>query len=191
MSTNPIDPLSAPINAVDSLIQSFDNKGIVIGGVAATFLGTPRMTADVDALIMMGHADIPRLITRANALGLVERLPDTEDFALRSNMILLRHEESGVDVDIAIGQLPFEEEAVQRAKVYQTEHVRLRLPSPEDLIILKLAAFRPKDRIDIESIIELHPDLDRDRIVEWGRKFSQLLERPEMMEYLLRKLELS
>ena len=35
---------------------------------------------------------------------------------------------------------------------------------PEDLIIMKAIAHRPKDMLDIESIITSHPKLDRKRI---------------------------
>lgn len=62
----------------------------------------------------------------------------------------MRHEESGVDVDISLG-LPFEVEAVERSSEHQVGTLTTRLPTPElILIILKAVAHRPKDMLDIE-----------------------------------------
>jgi len=41
--------LMPSIEAVIRLIGHFENKGIVMAGVAASLLGKPRLTADVDA----------------------------------------------------------------------------------------------------------------------------------------------
>jgi hypothetical protein len=38
---------------------------------------------------------------------------------------------------------------VERSKLYQIGPLALRLPTPEDLIILKAVAHRPKDLLDI------------------------------------------
>ena len=36
----------------------------------------------------------------------------------------------------------------------------MRLPIPEDLIIMKTIAHRPKDLLDIQAILDSHHDLD-------------------------------
>jgi hypothetical protein len=56
----------------------------------------------------------------------------------------------------------------------------IRLPTPEDLIIFKAVAHRPKDLLDIQAIIESHPGLDRERIKAWVTEFSRILEMPEL-----------
>jgi hypothetical protein len=76
--------------------------------------------------------------------------------------------------------LPFEEEVVARSSVHQIGDIALRLPTPEDLIILKAVAHRPKDMLDIAEILKNHPDLDRVRIEEWVREFAAALESPEL-----------
>jgi hypothetical protein len=42
-----ITPLLTPIQAVQNLLQRFNNQGVIIGGVAVSLLGTPRFTVDV------------------------------------------------------------------------------------------------------------------------------------------------
>ncbi len=60
--------------------------------------------------------------------------------------------------------------------------IAIRLPTPEDLIILKAVAHRPKDMLDIEAIIESQPNLDKERVKQWVTEFAQLLEMPELWE---------
>jgi hypothetical protein len=100
------------------------------------------------------------------------------EFAKKSRVLLLRHSASGANIDITLGVLPFEEEVVTRSKVYDTGMLSIRLPTPEDFIIMKAVAHRPKDLIDIQSIIDAHPDLDVDRIRRWAKSFTDVLETP-------------
>jgi hypothetical protein len=167
------DPLLASIESLHRLIEYFDNQGTIIGGVAASLLGKPRLTADVDALILLSTAEVPRLLDLAVNEGLVPRLSDAEQFARQNRVVLLRHEESGINVDISLGLLPFEIEAVKRSEVHQVGSIQIRLPTPEDLIILKAVAHRPKDMIDIAAVIDMQPEL-------WVRQFADLLEIPEI-----------
>jgi hypothetical protein len=49
----------------------------------------------------------------------------------------MRHQESGIDVDIVFGSLPFEKKAVAEATWMDLGGVQAPLPLPEDLIIMK------------------------------------------------------
>jgi hypothetical protein len=95
---------------------------------------------------------------------------------------LLENHKTGIPVDIALGVLTLEIEAVERSQLHQVSGLNLRLPSPEDLIIFKAVAHRQKDLVDIQAIIENHPNLDRDRIQDWVRKFALTLDMPELWD---------
>ena len=138
------------------------------------------MTADADALLLISIDEVPMLIELAQAEGLHPRYADIVDFARRSRVVLLRHRESGIDVDISLGLLPFEIEAVERSQEHRAGSLTVRLPTPEDLIILKAVAHRPKDMLDIEAVIAAQPHLDKARIAYWVRQFAELLEMPEL-----------
>lgn len=182
MQPQGITPLLAPLTALQRLLAHFDDRGIIIGGVAASLLGKPRLTADVDAMFLLSIEDLPRLMAAAAQEGLVPRITDAGEFARRHRVLLLRHQESGINVDISLGVLPFEVEAVERSTVYQVGPLAIRLPTPEDLIILKAVAHRPKDLLDIQALVESHPDLDRKRIERWVREFARLLAMPEIWD---------
>jgi hypothetical protein len=66
--------------------------------------------------------------------------------------------------------------------LYPIGPISVRLPTPEDLIIFKAVAHCPKDLLDIQAIIESHPDLDRERIRGWVTEFVHALEMPERWE---------
>jgi hypothetical protein len=185
---NDLIGLLAPLVALQRLLARFDDRGMVIGGVAASLLGKPRLTADIDAVMLVSTDDLPRLIEAAAQEGLAPRIADAEKFARRNRVLLLRHQDSSIDVDISLGMLPFEVEAVERSTLYPVGEVAIRLPAPEDLIIFKAVAHRPKDLLDIQAIIASHPDLDRERIRYWVREFGQALDMPELWDDIARWL---
>lgn len=178
--SDPLEPLLEPVAAVQRLIDAFDQQGIIIGGIAASLLGQPRLTADADAMLLLPLDDLPKLLDIAQTVGLTPRIPDPIPFAHQSRVVLLKHEASGIHVDISLGLLPFEVEAVARSTEYQAGNLRLRLPTPEDLIILKAIAHRPKDMLDIAAIIAAHPHIDGRRVAFWVQQFADLLEMPEL-----------
>ncbi len=185
-----VTPLLAPLAAVQRVLAYFNEQGMIIGGVAVSLLGKPRLTADVDAVILLSTEDLPRLMQAAIQEGLAPRLKDAEDFARRHHVLLLRHQESGIDVDISLGMLPFEVEAVERSLVYHVGSLAIRLPTVEDLIIFKAVAHRSKDLLDIQMLVEGHPDLDRKRIKRWVREFALALEMPELWDDIAKWLTL-
>jgi hypothetical protein len=165
---------------VQRLLGRFNDEGMVIGGVAASLLGKPRLTVDIDAVILVATDDLPVLMDAAAQEGITPRIPEAEAFAREHRVLLLRHLESGVAVDIALGMLPFEREAVERSVLHDAGTFAIRLPTPEDLIILKAVAHRPQDLLDIQALVETNPELDRERIRTWVREFAGVLEMPEL-----------
>jgi predicted nucleotidyltransferase len=97
---------------------------------------------------------------------------------------LVGHEESGIDVDIVFGSLPFEKEAVARATWVELGGVRIPLPLPEDLIVMKAVAHRPQDLADIEAILAAHPKLNLRRVRRWVREFASVLSMREILDDL-------
>ncbi len=114
-STQEVEPFSAALAALQRLLARFGDQGMIIGGVAASLLGSPRLTADVDAVILVSVQDLPQLIAAAEQEGLTPRLDNAEGFARRHRVLLLHHPGSGINVDISLGMLPFEVEAVERS----------------------------------------------------------------------------
>jgi hypothetical protein len=155
---------------------------MVIGGVAASFLGRPRLTQDIDALLILPEPQWQDAMDRAKEFGIVPRIDAAIEFARRARVLLLRHAASGIDVDVAFGGLPFEHDAVERSSVYDIAGVRVRLPRVEDLIIMKAIAHRPKDLQDIEGLLAAHPDVDLKIVRQWIREFANAMTMSELIE---------
>jgi hypothetical protein len=66
--------------------------------------------------------------------------------------------------------------------VHNAGALSVRLPTPEDLIIMKAIAHRPKDLLDIQAVVENHPDLDVARIKSWVKQFADVLEMPSLWD---------
>jgi predicted nucleotidyltransferase len=175
-----VTPLLAPIQALQSLLSQFNDQGVIIGGVAVSLLGIPRYTVDLDVVFLLSFEDIPRLLAEAAKHGIEPRISDPIAFARKSRVLLLRHHASGIDIDLSLGTLPFEVEMVERSKMVEIGSIKLRLPTPEDLIIMKAIAHRSKDLTDIQSIAASHPNLDKERVRFWVEQFGEALDLPDL-----------
>ncbi|HJS90688.1 MAG TPA: hypothetical protein VJ738_12055 [Steroidobacteraceae bacterium] len=103
-------------------------------------------------------------------------------------MLLLRHTESGIDIDIILSGLPFEAEAVSRATVHDLGGVRVRLPQVEDLLIMKAIAHRPQDLRDIEGLLDVFPTANLESVQYWVRNFAAAAELPDLPQEFERLL---
>ncbi len=132
-------------------------------------------------MLLLSTQEIGRLLELAKQEGFEPRIDNIADFGRRSRVLLLRHALTGTNIDISLGILPFEQELVERSTLYQVdEGLQLRLPTPEDLVIMKAVAHRPRDMEDIRVIGEKYPNLDKTRIEQWVKAFGEVLEMPEL-----------
>jgi len=159
---------------------------VIIGGVAASLLGTPRFTVDIDAVFLLNLEDILKLLEKAAKLGIEPRITDPVAFAHKTRMLLLSHSASGTNIDISLGILPFEFEMVERSRMVDIGQTKVRLPTPEDLIIMKVIAHRSKDLEDIQAIAESYPILDIEYLRLWLNRFGEALDLPYLWDEIQR-----
>ena len=152
--------------------------------------GEPRETIDVDLTLLTrlgGEESFIRILLD----NFSPRIEDAAEFARTKRVLLLRGE-SGVGLDIALGAMPFEESAVERASLFAfPESISLRTCSAEDLIVMKSFAARGKDWIDIEGIITRQAgELDWPYIRLQLEPLTELKKAPEILfELEKRRLE--
>lgn len=179
-----------PLESLQNLISRFNDLGVVIGGIAASVLGQARYTEDLDALLLLSLKDIPRFLEEAKQEGIEPRITNVVDFAKKSRVLLLRHRATDTNIDISLGILPFEKEMVERSSIHDfDESLQVRLPTPEDLIIMKAIAHRPKDLEDIRILATKYTNLDFSRIEHWVKSFAAVLEMPELWEQIQKLLK--
>jgi hypothetical protein len=173
------------LSALADLMRWLDDTkipSVIIGGVAASLLGRPRLTQDVDALSMLPEADWADALAAAAGHGIVPRIENPLDFARRSRVLLLRHAESGIDIDLTFGRLSFEQTAVDNGESHDIGGLRVRLPRVEDLLVMKAIARRPKDLEDIEGLLAAHPRADLVAVRRWVREFATAMSMSDMLD---------
>jgi len=142
------------LHAAKGLQEVFRAKGwrfCIIGGLALQRWGEPRVTLDVDVTLLTGFGDEERYVEHLLSLYLPRR-PDAAAFAL-SHRVLLLKTPGNVGLDIALGALPFEEEAVARATPADfLPGVRLITCSAEDLVVMKTFAARMQDWVEHRTL---------------------------------------
>jgi hypothetical protein len=155
-----------------------------IGGIAVQRWGEPRVTQDVDMTILSGFGDESRYVGHL-LQQFSPRIPDAAEFA-REHRVLLLQSASGIGIDIALGGLPFEQLAVERATPFEfLPDVVLVTCSAEDLIVLKSFADRPRDWVDVENVIARQGSaLDWAHIERYLSPLAELKESPEILTRL-------
>lgn len=180
-------PSELPPSLISALVdlgnwlESERIPAMIIGGVAASVLGRPRLTQDIDALAVLPERDWARALGSAAAFGIVPRISDALAFAARSRVLLMRHAASGIDLDITFSGLSFEQAAVERSRFHDIAGVSVRLPRVEDLLVMKAIARRPKDLEDIRGLLAAHPDADTASARRWIREFAMATGMTDML----------
>ena len=59
----------------------------------------------------------------------------------------------GIRIDFSLATLPFESDAIRRARVVRVLEDEVRVCSPDDLIIMKSVSARPRDHDDVIGIL--------------------------------------
>ncbi|RMF93129.1 MAG: hypothetical protein D6736_02245 [Nitrospinota bacterium] len=161
---------------VARFLEEQEVRYFMIGGLALQHWGEPRLTRDVDVTVLVDPEDLESFVDRVLE-RFSPRIADTKPFALRHRVLLIATDQ-GVPVDISLGIPGYEEEAFARAVwVKFPAGEKLRLVSPEDLIIHKCVAGRPRDAEDVESIlIRQRLRVDLDTIRQWLEAFRPIID---------------
>jgi hypothetical protein len=137
-----------------------------IGGLAQQHWGEPRLTRDIDVTLLTGF----------DAAALAQQ-----------HRVLLVRSSSGIDFDVSLAALPFEEEMIRRSKDAEyLPGIELRICSAEDLIVLKSFANRSQDWQDVSSVVTRQgsANLDWTQILSMLEPLVAVKEEPQILERL-------
>jgi hypothetical protein len=125
------------------------------------------MSADVDISIEAEPSDATAIVSLLSEAGFVARLSDIAGFAARTRVVPMVHEASGLPLDIVLAGAGLEQQFLARAVPVRLGALTVPVISPEDLIVAKVLAGRPKDIDDVRGIVlERRESLDVARIRE-------------------------
>jgi hypothetical protein len=158
------------IELIDTFIRPLISTGLpyaVTGSVAAMAYGEPRLTNDIDLVLQIKTADIPRLVGAFPEADFY--LPPSEVIAseiVRGNRghlnIISQHSLLKADVYI-ISNDPLQRWAMEHVRIIDIEGLPVAFTPPEYLIIRKLEFFREggsqKHLRDIAAMLEESPEI--------------------------------
>jgi len=183
MTTEPRPDLPGALAALAAAFRALGCPAMLIGGLAVIARGVPRQTIDIGAVVQGEGLDVEALCQVLERAGFVPRVPDALAFARQRQVLLMRHEASGVPLDLSLGWLPFERDAMSRATPIDLAGVTLPVATAEDLVVFRAVAWRDRDKGDIERLVIRHGDsFDFARIRATLAVFYEALEEPERLQ---------
>lgn len=140
---------------------------VVIGGIAARILGSPTVTRDLDICYARDPQNLERLAAvlrelHASLRGVEQEVPfqlDARTLAAGDHFTFVT--DAG-DLDIlgtpsGVGGF---DELARNAPELDLDGLRVKVASIDDLIRMKRAAGRPKDRVELEILGALRDEID-------------------------------
>jgi len=138
---------------------------LVIGGLAVNFHGIPRMTYDIDLMILLQPDNIRKLVAKLTQWGYKPKLPvdpyDIADESRRNDWI----RDKGMkafnfyseklpigEIDLVFDSPLSYDELKSRSITVDISEVKIPAVSIHDLIALKLSAGRKQDISDVEHL---------------------------------------
>ena len=156
---------------------------MIIGGQAVLLHGEPRFTRDIDVTLGVDTDQTGRIVKIARELSLEPKEEMTEDFVKRNAVLSVEDHETKIVVDFIFSFLPYERQAIRRAKPVHIGAAKVRFATAEDTIIHKLFAGRPRDIEDVKGIVNNKRDLDKAYLKKWLADFSAVAGRDLIHEY--------
>jgi predicted nucleotidyltransferase len=171
------------LRALAAALKELGAPSMIIGGVAVIAAGVPRQTIDIDATILGRATELDETIDVLAKYEIVFRVADGLAFARDRQVLLLRHDPTGVTIEVSFAWLPFEENALSRAREIEIHGVTVPVAQPEDLIVYKAAAWRDRDRNDIERLLVIHFDeIDLVRVRAFIGDIAAALDDPDRVD---------
>jgi len=166
---------------------------MIIGGQAVLVHGEPRVTRDIDVTVGLTPDRFREIIPVAEAVGLTPLVDPPEPFALQNFVVPYGHHPTGLRVDVIFAFMPYEQEALRRARTIPVGGGQVRFASPEDVVIHKIFAGRPRDLEDVRGILAKNPAIDQGYLRRWLRELTGVSDRPleDVFADLARELGLS
>ena len=155
--------LAGLVDIIHWLEEVFDRHGLrrsYGGAIAYNYYGPPRLTQDVDVLVLVPDLKAPSLVEEFSRAGCRHGDRNPQPIDLRGILDDLRGKAhlavfvcNGIRAEIFVPWHPFHHRVLERSPERDLEGRRIRIHAPEDLIIFKKIFDRPKDISDIKAIL--------------------------------------
>lgn len=169
--------LTAMINGAKAL-NAWNGNWVLGGGLAINYHGRDRATRDVDFFLFEDKDKLGPVFESLARHELRKHVVEQPSFMPPDALWWWVPLQFGmpnaapVDVDLLVASNEFIAFIHATGKEDVIRGTRVRIIGPEALIVLKLQANRHKDLGDLEDMLRLKPNLDRDLLSAWVKKFG-------------------
>jgi hypothetical protein len=165
--------LTQSLHEITAIFEAFSVRYAVMGGFAVRIHGIPRPTYDIDFTVALDRGRLQEFFDRAINAGYSVAEPYLQgwvDQVAGMPLVKLRMylQDHGVDVDIFLAESEFQESVLARRQCEDFEEGKVWFVSPEDLILLKLIAGRPRDFVDVQDVLFTQSQLDELYLRHWA-----------------------
>jgi hypothetical protein len=153
----------------------------VFGAQAVSLHGFPRATADLDLTIDLEQLAPRVLIRELEKAGFSARFADDE-FITATRVIPVVHRATKLPIDLVLAGPGLEQRFLDEVQLQRIGNRRIPVLTPENLIVTKLLAGRPKDLEDVRELIASRGSaLDHERVGELLELLEQALDQRDLV----------
>jgi predicted nucleotidyltransferase len=179
-------PIAEALAAIEAVMRESGLRWYLFGAQAAIVWGSPRLSVDVDVTVTIEPEELEPFIDAMQARGF--RLESREFLGHRVLPFVRR--ENKLPLDVVIAGPGLEDEFLARAVPVDIAGTPIPVISPEDLIVTKILAGRPKDIEDVRGVLaDRFESLDLDRVRSLLRLLEQALGQSDLLSTLERQIE--
>ena len=165
---SPMQDLTRTLRDIADIFESLQAPYAVIGVVATAIYGIPHVMREADVLTALPPSNrMTCFELAAKADFTVEDLPNEARVKLRRST-----NDRAIEIDIHLAESPFYTSLLARRRSEEIEGETFWFVGPEDLILLKLVAGRPRDFGDITDIFFMQGQLDEAYLRQWAAELG-------------------
>lgn len=177
----PLQPAAVELLAALAPLLTHWGAWYVFGAQAVIAYGVPRLSADVDVTVRLSPDDPERFAREMEAAGFTPRVDDA-DFVKRTRVLPFVHTATGMPLDIVLAGSGLEDEFLERVRTVDLGGAVVPFLHPEDLVIAKVLAGRPKDVDDAVGVWRIHGEtLDGGRVRDVLRLLEEALGQSDLV----------
>ncbi len=146
------------IHAMVRVFGKLDIRYVIIGGIASSIRGKPRMTMDADVVVLVSLQKVDILIRSMKECGFSVTKTSEQKIVARMKRglpVKLRYAKR-YSVDLRLASYSIDKQAIRNAKLFDLFDVKLPIAGIEDLIVYKVVRFDEVDWADIKAMLIRH-----------------------------------
>jgi hypothetical protein len=166
------------------VLERFGGRWYLFGAQAVIVWGRARLTADVDVTVFLAPDEPQTFVAAMEQAGFALRVRDVGGLVRTTHVLPFVHAETDLPVDVVLGGPGLEEEFLRTAKRVEMHGIMVPVIAPEELIVTKILAGRPKDLEDVRGILRAQGALDLGRVRALLQTLETVLDRRDLLPLL-------